>query len=159
MVGKEISRTAGRLGTWCRHGLLPNQYKNSCVFVSFFLTLLISAVHFNFCCYFWLSFFFCASGNEDVFSSHVFYFFLFLMTFFFQMFVKLNFICCIFLLEISFGCVLYRNLLSTWLNLQEVSTPVPKFTRELSTQSSDFNILSSLNSQVNKPILVVWWLA
>ncbi|KAH1192065.1 Protein MON2 [Glycine max] len=30
---------------------------------------------------------------------------------------------------------------------QEVSTPVPKFTRELSTQSSDFNILSSLNSQ------------
>ncbi|KAH1229752.1 Protein MON2 [Glycine max] len=31
---------------------------------------------------------------------------------------------------------------------QEVSTPVPKFTRELSTQSSDFNILSSLNSQL-----------
>ncbi|KAL5196028.1 Protein MON2 [Glycine soja] len=31
---------------------------------------------------------------------------------------------------------------------QEVSTPVPKFTRELSTQSSDFNILSSLNSQM-----------
>ncbi|KAL5138824.1 Benzyl alcohol O-benzoyltransferase [Glycine soja] len=31
---------------------------------------------------------------------------------------------------------------------EEVSTPVPKFTRELSTQSSDFNILSSLNSQM-----------
>ncbi|TKY52157.1 MON protein [Spatholobus suberectus] len=31
---------------------------------------------------------------------------------------------------------------------QEVSTPVPKFTRELSTQYSDFNILSSLNSQL-----------
>ncbi|KAL5138823.1 Benzyl alcohol O-benzoyltransferase [Glycine soja] len=31
---------------------------------------------------------------------------------------------------------------------EEVSTPVPKFTRELSTQSSDFNILSSLNSQL-----------
>ena len=42
---KEISRTAGRLGTGCRHGLLPNQYKNSCVFVSFFPTLLLSAVH------------------------------------------------------------------------------------------------------------------
>ena len=52
-VGKEISRTAGRLGTGCRHGLLPNQYKNSCVFVSFFPTLLLSAVHlisaFTFC--------------------------------------------------------------------------------------------------------------
>ena len=24
---KEISRTAGHLGTGCRHGLLPNQYK------------------------------------------------------------------------------------------------------------------------------------
>ncbi|XP_061349388.1 uncharacterized protein LOC133294681 isoform X2 [Gastrolobium bilobum] len=31
---------------------------------------------------------------------------------------------------------------------QEVSTPVPKFTRESSTQYSDFNILSSLNSQL-----------
>ncbi|XP_020208634.1 protein MON2 homolog isoform X2 [Cajanus cajan] len=31
---------------------------------------------------------------------------------------------------------------------QEVSTPVPKFTRELSAQYSDFNILSSLNSQL-----------
>lgn len=31
---------------------------------------------------------------------------------------------------------------------QEVSTPVPKFARELSTQYSDFNILSSLNSQL-----------
>ncbi|KAK7277858.1 hypothetical protein RJT34_22877 [Clitoria ternatea] len=31
---------------------------------------------------------------------------------------------------------------------QEVSTPVPKFTRELSAQFSDFNILSSLNSQL-----------
>ncbi|KAK7391922.1 hypothetical protein VNO78_20346 [Psophocarpus tetragonolobus] len=30
----------------------------------------------------------------------------------------------------------------------EISTPVPKFTRELSTQYSDFNILSSLNSQL-----------
>ncbi|KAG5002433.1 hypothetical protein JHK87_023505 [Glycine soja] len=29
------------------------------------------------------------------------------------------------------------------LSPKEVSTPVPKFTRELSTQSSDFNILSS----------------
>ena len=27
------------------YGLLPNQYKNSCVFVSFFPTLLLSAVH------------------------------------------------------------------------------------------------------------------
>ena len=51
---KEISRTAGRLGTGCRHGLLPNQYKNS--FVSFFPALLLSIVHFNFCFYFWLSF-------------------------------------------------------------------------------------------------------
>ena len=42
---KEISRTAVRLGTGCRHGLLPNQYKNSCVFVYFFPTLLLSAVH------------------------------------------------------------------------------------------------------------------
>ena len=42
---KEISRTAGHLRTGCRHGLLPKQYKNSCVFVSFFPTLLISAVH------------------------------------------------------------------------------------------------------------------
>ena len=41
---KEISRTAGRLGTGCRHGLLLNQYKNSCVFVFFFPTL------FNFRC-------------------------------------------------------------------------------------------------------------
>ncbi|XP_028182589.1 ferritin-3, chloroplastic-like [Glycine soja] len=39
-----MSRTAGRLGTGCRHGLFPNQYKNSCVFVSFFPTLLLSAV-------------------------------------------------------------------------------------------------------------------
>ncbi|XP_057428079.1 uncharacterized protein LOC130721323 isoform X3 [Lotus japonicus] len=31
---------------------------------------------------------------------------------------------------------------------QEVSTPVPKFTRQSSTQYSDFNILSSLNSQL-----------
>ncbi|KAL1339802.1 hypothetical protein AAHE18_U067100 [Arachis hypogaea] len=31
---------------------------------------------------------------------------------------------------------------------QEVSTPVQKFTRELSAQYSDFNILSSLNSQL-----------
>ncbi|XP_027363555.1 protein MON2 homolog isoform X3 [Abrus precatorius] len=31
---------------------------------------------------------------------------------------------------------------------QEVSTPVPKFTRESSSQYSDFNILSSLNSQL-----------
>ncbi|KAK7356012.1 hypothetical protein VNO80_15278 [Phaseolus coccineus] len=31
---------------------------------------------------------------------------------------------------------------------QEVSTPVPKLTRELSMQYSDFNILSSLNSQL-----------
>ncbi|XP_019439975.1 PREDICTED: protein MON2 homolog [Lupinus angustifolius] len=31
---------------------------------------------------------------------------------------------------------------------QEVSTPVPKFTRESSAQYSDFNILSSLNSQL-----------
>ncbi|WJX19433.1 hypothetical protein P8452_09128 [Trifolium repens] len=31
---------------------------------------------------------------------------------------------------------------------QEVSTPVPKFARELSAQYSDFNILSSLNSQL-----------
>jgi len=55
--GKEISRTIGRLGTGCRHGLLPNQYKTSCVFVSFFPTLFISAVHFNSRFYFWLSFF------------------------------------------------------------------------------------------------------
>ena len=50
---KEISRTVSCLGTGCRHGLLPNQYKNSCVFVSFFPTLLLSAVHlisaFTFC--------------------------------------------------------------------------------------------------------------
>ena len=50
---KEISRTAGRLGTGCRHGLMSNQYKNSCVFVSFFPTLLLSTVHlifaFTFC--------------------------------------------------------------------------------------------------------------
>jgi len=57
-VGKEISRTTGRLGTECRHRLLPNQYKNSYVFVSFFPTLLISAVHFISVFYFWLSFFF-----------------------------------------------------------------------------------------------------
>ncbi|CAJ1976202.1 unnamed protein product [Sphenostylis stenocarpa] len=31
---------------------------------------------------------------------------------------------------------------------KEVSTPVPRLTRELSTQFSDFNILSSLNSQL-----------
>jgi len=36
--------------------LLPNQYKNSSVFVFFFPTLLLSAVHFNFRFYFWLSF-------------------------------------------------------------------------------------------------------
>ena len=42
---KEISRTAGCLGTGCRHGLLPNQYK-ILVFVFFFPTLLISVVHF-----------------------------------------------------------------------------------------------------------------
>ena len=35
---KEISRTDGCLGTGCRHGLLPNQYK-ILVFVFFFLTL------------------------------------------------------------------------------------------------------------------------
>ena len=40
---KEISRTAGRLGTGCRHGLLPNQYK-ILVFVFFFPRL------FNFRC-------------------------------------------------------------------------------------------------------------
>ena len=52
---KEISRTTGRLETGCRHGLLPNHYKNSCVFVSFFPTLFLSAVHFNFRFYFLLS--------------------------------------------------------------------------------------------------------
>ena len=50
---KEISRTAGHLETGCRHGSLPNQYKKSCVFVSFFPTLLLSAVNlisaFTFC--------------------------------------------------------------------------------------------------------------
>ena len=40
---KEISRTVGCLGTGCRHGLLPNQYK-ILVFVFFFPTL------FNFRC-------------------------------------------------------------------------------------------------------------
>jgi len=35
---KEISRTGGCLGTGCRHGLLPNQYK-ILVFVFFFPTL------------------------------------------------------------------------------------------------------------------------
>ena len=40
---KEISRTGGCLGTGCRHGLLPNQYK-ILVFVFFFPTL------FNFRC-------------------------------------------------------------------------------------------------------------
>ena len=40
---KQISRTAGCLGTGCRHGLLPNQYK-ILVFVFFFPTL------FNFRC-------------------------------------------------------------------------------------------------------------
>ena len=40
---KEISITAGCLGTGCRHGLLPNQYK-ILVFVFFFPTL------FNFRC-------------------------------------------------------------------------------------------------------------
>jgi len=54
---KEISRTAGRLRIGCRHGLLPNQYKNSYVFVSFFPTVLISVVHFNSRFYFWLNFF------------------------------------------------------------------------------------------------------
>jgi len=44
---KEISRTTSRLGTRCRHGLLPNQYK-SLVFVFFFPTLLIFVVHFNY---------------------------------------------------------------------------------------------------------------
>ena len=34
---KKISKTAGRLGTGCRHGLLPNQYK-TLVFVFFFPT-------------------------------------------------------------------------------------------------------------------------
>ena len=40
---KEISRTIGCLGTRCRHGLLPNQYK-ILLFVFFFPTL------FNFRC-------------------------------------------------------------------------------------------------------------
>ena len=40
---KKISRTGGCLGTGCRHGLLPNQYK-ILVFVFFFPTL------FNFSC-------------------------------------------------------------------------------------------------------------
>ena len=40
----EISRTGGCLGTGCRHGLLPNQYK-SCVCL---LLLYISSPHHNF---------------------------------------------------------------------------------------------------------------
>lgn len=32
--------------------------------------------------------------------------------------------------------------------MQEVSTPVPRLMRETASQYSDFNILSSLNSQV-----------
>ena len=54
---KEISRTASCLETGCRHRLLTNQYKNSCMFVSFFPTLLISVVHFYSRFYCWLSFF------------------------------------------------------------------------------------------------------
>ena len=41
----EISRTGGCLGTGRRHGLLPNQYKNLCLFSSS-LHSLISAVYF-----------------------------------------------------------------------------------------------------------------
>ena len=41
----EISRTGGRLGTGCRHGLLPNQYKNLCLFSSSLHSLLF---HFTF---------------------------------------------------------------------------------------------------------------
>ena len=44
---KEISRSAGRLGTGCRHGLLPNQYKFLCVSSSS-LHFLIFIVHFNY---------------------------------------------------------------------------------------------------------------
>ena len=54
---KEISRTAGCLGTRCRHGLLPNQYK-ILVFIFFFPTLLISVVHFNYRFFMWISFYF-----------------------------------------------------------------------------------------------------
>ena len=51
----KISRTGGCLGTGCRHGLLPNQYKNLCLFPSS-LHSLISAVHFLFTLYFCLSY-------------------------------------------------------------------------------------------------------
>ena len=41
----DISRTTGRLGTGCRHGLLPNQYNFLCLSSSS-LHSLISIVHF-----------------------------------------------------------------------------------------------------------------
>ena len=48
----EISRTSGCLGTECRHGLLPNQYKNLCLFSSSLHSLLFRCVllyfHFTF---------------------------------------------------------------------------------------------------------------
>ena len=48
----EISRIGGCLGTGCRHGLLPNQYKFLCLSSSS-LHSLISAVYFNYRFYFW----------------------------------------------------------------------------------------------------------
>lgn len=49
------------------------------------------------------------------------------------------------------GIVFYSTL---FLYAQEVSTAVPKLTRESSGQYSDFSILSSLNSQVSKSTMV-----
>ena len=42
----EISRTGGCLGTGCRHGLLPNQYKNLCLFSSSLYSLFFRCVLF-----------------------------------------------------------------------------------------------------------------
>ena len=61
----EISRTGGCLGTGCRHGLLPNQYK-SCVCLLLPYTLYFSAVYFLFPLYFCLSYCFCSLLSHNL---------------------------------------------------------------------------------------------
>jgi len=61
----EISRTGGCLGTGCRHGLLPNQYK-SCVCLLLPYTLYLSAMHFLLLLYFCLSYCFCSLLSHNL---------------------------------------------------------------------------------------------